>query len=448
MSNKVEQDFLTRVQGYISQHSLLSADRKYLVALSGGADSVALLLVLLRLGYRVEAATCNFHLRGSESDRDEMFCIDLCSQLHVVIHRAHFDTRAYASLHKVSIEMAARELRYSYFEKLLKDIGGDGICVAHHRDDCVETVLLNLLRGTGLHGLRGILPRNGNILRPLLCVTRQEIEDFLSCLNQKYVTDSSNLVDDVMRNKIRLDLLPMLEKINPAARKNIYTTSQNVTEATAVFDAAIEQSIEDVSINGKNEISIEKLLQQPSPENTLFCIVREYGFSSPQCLQILHRLDTSSGRIWCSPTHELLIDRGRILISHKCTSVLASMRIPEDGIYKISDKMKLSFATEAMSSDFHIERSKQHACLDADSVRWPLTVRPISQGDRFVPLGMHGSKLISDFLTDCKCSLFEKRNKFVVEDAKGQIVWLVGERIDNRCRIVSSTQTVLKIALL
>lgn len=448
MSNKVEQDFLSRVRDYINKYCPLSKNGKYIVALSGGADSVALMLTLLRLGYQVEAATCNFHLRGSESDGDEMFCVDLCSQLHIAIHRAHFDTRTYASLHKVSIEMAARELRYAYFEKLLKAIGGDGICVAHHRDDCIETVLINLLRGTGLHGLRGILPRNGNILRPLLCVTRQEIEEFLNSVNQKYVIDSSNLVDDVLRNKIRLDLLPMLEKINPAARKNIFTTSQNVTEAATVFDAAIQQSIDDVCQSDQNDISIEKLLQQPSPESTLFCIVRKYGFSSPQCLQIIHHIDAPSGRVWSSPTHELLIDRGRILISQKYASVFAPMRIPEEGIYNINGKLKISFAVEPMTDDFKIDRSKQNACLDADTVCWPLSVRPISQGDRFVPLGMRGSKLISDFLTDCKCTIFEKRNKFVIEDAKKQIVWLVGERIDNRCRIGSSTRTVLKISLL
>ncbi len=448
MSNKFEHDFLNRVKKYISEHGLLSLNGKYLVALSGGADSVSLLLTLVRLGYAVEAATCNFHLRGEESDRDEMFCVNLCNRLHVTIHRAHFDTRTYASLHKVSIEMAARELRYAYFEKLRKDIGGDGICVAHHRDDCVETVLINLLRGTGIHGLRGILPRNGNIIRPLLCVSRKEIEDYLCYSNQDYVIDSSNLVDDVVRNKIRLDLLPILEKINPAVRKNIYSTSQNIAESAIVFDAAIQQSVANISLNGKEEISIEKLLQQPSPVCTLFCIVQEYGFSSPQCLQIIHHMNASSGRIWSSPTHDLLIDRGRILISPKYAPTFTPMRIPEVGIYNIGSKLKLSFVNETMTVNFPIDPSKQVACLDADTVCWPLTVRPIMRGDRFVPFGMRGSKLVSDYLTDRKCSLFEKRSKFVVEDAKKQIVWIVGERIDNRCRIVASTQTVLRISLL
>lgn len=448
MSNKIEHDFLNRVKNYISEYNLLSLSGKYIVALSGGADSVSLLLALLRLGYQVEAATCNFHLRGEESERDELFCIDLCNRLHVAIHRAHFDTRTYASLHKVSIEMAARELRYTYFKKLRKDVNGDGICVAHHRDDCVETVLINLIRGTGIHGLRGILPRNGNIIRPLLCVSRNEIEEFLCCSNQNYVTDSSNLVDDVVRNKIRLNLLPMLEKINPAVRKNIYTSSQNVAEATTVFDAAILQSVADIRICGKDEISIEKLQQQPSPVCALFSVVQEYGFSSSQCMQIIRRLNASSGRIWCSSTHELLIDRGRILISPKCVSTFTSMHIPEVGVYNISDKLKMSFVIETITDKFLLDKSKRSVCLDVDAVCWPLIVRPISRGDRFVPLGMCGSKLVSDYLTDNKCSLFEKRKKIVVEDAKKRIVWLVGERIDDRCRVKPSTRTVLKISLL
>ena len=182
----------SKVERYVEKHKLLKPSELYLVALSGGADSVALLLLLKNAHFNVHAAHCNFRLRGEESDRDEAFCVELCQRLGVELHRAHFDTREYAELHKVSIEMAARELRYKWFEQLRQDIGAAGICVAHHRDDSVETVLLNLVRGTGLRGLTGIQPRNGNILRPLLCVSRAEIEVFLAEKGQKYVTDSTN----------------------------------------------------------------------------------------------------------------------------------------------------------------------------------------------------------------------------------------------------------------
>ena len=203
---------MDRVRRFASVHELFVYGGKYIVALSGGADSVSLLFVLKHLerelGISVEAAHCNFHLRGAESVRDEEFCKQLCERLSVPLHLIHFDTQAYADLHRVSIEMAARDLRYGYFENLRRDIEAQDICVAHHRDDSVETVLLNLVRGTGLRGLRGIQPRNGNIIRPLLSLSRENIVQYLDALGESYVTDSTNLHNDVKRNKIRLDVMP------------------------------------------------------------------------------------------------------------------------------------------------------------------------------------------------------------------------------------------------
>ena len=225
-----------KVNKYIERHSLLQKKSKYIVALSGGADSVALLLILLSQGYNVEAAHCNFHLRGDESNRDEKFVTELCHEKNVKLHLAHFDTISYSQLHKVSIEMAARNLRYSYFKQLAKDVKASGICVAHHRDDSVETVLINLIRGTGLHGLTGIHPKNENILRPLLCVSRDEIEDYLKSVNQLYVTDSTNLKDDFIRNKIRLNIIPALREINPSISESIQSTSERIYDAIDIFD--------------------------------------------------------------------------------------------------------------------------------------------------------------------------------------------------------------------
>ena len=218
---------LNKISAFIEQHQLLRHDdAKYIVALSGGADSVALLLVMHQLGYRVEAAHCNFRLRGQESDRDEQFVAELCNKKQTPLHIIHFDTVAYAKLHQVSIEMAARELRYRYFEQLRQDIGADDVCVAHHQDDAVETLLMNLLRGTGIHGLTGIRPRNGHIVRPMLCVTRAEIVGYLDSAHQPYVTDSTNLVPDVVRNKIRLNVIPQLLALNPSASQNIARTAR------------------------------------------------------------------------------------------------------------------------------------------------------------------------------------------------------------------------------
>ena len=250
-SSAIINSFVDRVRRFASVHELFVYGGKYIVALSGGADSVSLLFVLKHLehelGIDVEAAHCNFHLRGAESVRDEEFCKQLCGRLDVPLHLIHFDTQAYADLHRVSIEMAARDLRYGYFENLRRDIEAQDICVAHHRDDSVETVLLNLVRGTGLRGLRGIQPRNGNIIRPLLSLSREDIVQYLDALGESYVTDSTNLHNDVKRNKIRLDVMPLLRELNPSVSQSIFETSLRVTEALKIFDEAIQRSIADVT---------------------------------------------------------------------------------------------------------------------------------------------------------------------------------------------------------
>ena len=230
----------SKVADFIAKHQLLSRDGLHIVALSGGADSVALLLVLKQLGYRIEAAHCNFHLRGEESDRDEAFVCQLCAEQNIPIHRAHFDTRDYAALHKVSIEMAARELRYGYFHQLRQDLGAETVCVAHHRDDAVETLLMNLMNGSGIHGLTGIRPKNGAVVRPLLGVSRADIEEFLHSIGQSFVTDSTNAVDDVLRNKIRLHLIPLMQQILPKSSETIAKTAAYMKEVEQVFDAAVQ----------------------------------------------------------------------------------------------------------------------------------------------------------------------------------------------------------------
>ncbi|MDY3944446.1 MAG: tRNA lysidine(34) synthetase TilS [Prevotella sp.] len=250
-SSAIINSFVDRVRRFASVHELFVYGGKYIVALSGGADSVSLLFVLKHLehelGIGVEAAHCNFHLRGAESVRDEEFCKQLCDRLSVPLHLIHFDTQAYADLHRVSIEMAARDLRYGYFENLRRDIEAQDICVAHHRDDSVETVLLNLVRGTGLRGLRGIQPRNGNIIRPLLSLSREDIVQYLDALGESYVTDSTNLHNDVKRNKIRLDVMPLLRELNPSVSQSIFESSLRVGEALKVFDEAMKRSIADVT---------------------------------------------------------------------------------------------------------------------------------------------------------------------------------------------------------
>lgn len=485
---------MDRVQRFASVHELFVYGGKYIVALSGGADSVSLLFVLKHLehelGIGVEAAHCNFHLRGAESVRDEEFCKQLCERLSVPLHLIHFDTQAYADLHRVSIEMAARDLRYGYFENLRRDIEAHDICVAHHRDDSVETVLLNLVRGTGLRGLRGIQPRNGNIIRPLLSLSRENIVQYLDALGESYVTDSTNLHNDVKRNKIRLDVMPLLRELNPSVSQSIFESSLRVGEALKVFDEAMKQSIADVTTpprgytcpkctnqpvrkctnqpllvqqrllhqqrctlqaNHPLTISIDRLKQQPSPEYTLHEILSPRGFTSAQIDQIYGSLDTcSAGKIIASDSHELAFDRGSLLVQPRTNVADAarSMRIPETGTYVFSDSLKIKVAAEDCGDDYVPSRAADCVCLDASDIKFPLTLRHIEQGDRFVPFGMNGMKLVSDYLTDRKKNVFEKRAQLVVTDAQQRIVWLVGERTDNRFRISKETSKALRLTLL
>ena len=437
------------VASFIARHNLLDRAGRHIIALSGGADSVALLLILSGLGYDVEAAHCNFHLRGEESDRDEDFVKSLCLSLAVPLHLVHFDTLSYASFHKVSIEMAARQLRYNYFEQLRRDIGATDICVAHHRDDSVETVLMNLIRGTGLRGLTGIRPVNGHIKRPLLCLSRQDIERYLASVGQSYVTDSTNLVDDVVRNKLRLNIIPLLKEINPAFSENVSRATTHIIDAVTMIDAATVEAMKRVvtDYDGGVAVDINRLRGELSPAYLLYEILRQYGFSPAQTEQIYASLDAQSGRLFVSSSHELLIDRGRLLIERNLP-VIQSQKIIEDGTYVLKSGGRLKVSSLPIDDNFVLSRSSDTVCLDADKIIFPLTLRSASEGDRFVPFGMKGTKLVSDYLNDLKYSLFRKRRQLVLTDASGRIVWLVGERPDNRFRITEESRRGLVVTVM
>ena len=434
----------SKVKRYIEKYKLLNTNELYLVALSGGADSVALLLLLKNAGFNVHAAHCNFHLRGDESDRDEAFCVELCQRLGVELHRAHFDTREYAELHKVSIEMAARELRYKWFEQLRRDIGAAGICVAHHRDDSVETVLLNLVRGTGLRGLTGIQPRNGHILRPLLCVSRAEIEAFLAEKGQKYVTDSTNLEADVQRNIIRLEVLPLLRKLNPAVAENIQRTAENLAEAQLVLNVAI------ASINSSNVLNLCDLKKYGSSEYLAFEWLKKYGFNGDQVRQIL---DAETGRIVTSSTgYDVLKDRGRLIVE-PVLEPFNPVRIPEEGTYvlggssiEFGGKTTENNTIRVRKKSVNVSKDPYVATLDASKVRFPLTVRRVEEGDWMQPYGMKGRKLLSDLMTDLKMTVFEKRRQLVILDSQDVMVWAVGLRVADFVAVSGVTKEVLELA--
>ena len=418
----------SKVERYINKHKLLNPNELYIVALSGGADSVALLLLLKNAGFNVHAAHCNFRLRGAESDRDEVFCVELCHRLGVEMHRVHFDTREYAELHKVSIEMAARELRYKWFEQLREDIGAAGICVAHHRDDSVENVILNMVRGTGVHGLVGIRPRNGYILRPLLCVSRDEIEGFLTSCGQKYITDSTNLEDEATRNKVRHHIIPELQQLNGKALENIRRMTERMAAVEELLDAYKAQTI----VRKEDGIAIRKL--DVLNDYLLYELLADYGFNSAQASQICDSMRADSvGSVFSSADYDLLVDRECLLVEPHLEPMKPFV-IPETGTYILDEKHKIRVESGA----FEVSKDPLVATLDASKVHFPLTVRRAEEGDWMVPFGMSGRKLLSDMMTDLKKSIFDKRKQIVVTDNQGIIIWAVGLRVSQNVAILSN----------
>jgi len=424
-----------RVQKFIEEKNLFTLKEKVLVALSGGADSVALLRILVSLGYSCECAHCNFHLRGEESDRDEAFVVDLCKKQSTPLHMKHFDTEAYAKDHHLSIEMAARELRYAWFELLREKIGASVIAVAHHRDDSVETFLLNLIRGTGINGLRGIKVQNGNVVRPLLQENREGIIEYLNRIHQDFITDSTNLQDQYTRNKIRLNIIPLMKEINPSVMESIQETSFRLSEVADVYHINRKQKQEEFVqkiSDGLLRISIQDVLKDIAPNSLLFELLSPLGFNSDQ-IKDIHRsmLQHQSGKRFLSQKWEVIRDREYLWIQRLGgQTVIPSMVLKE----------------VEYNTTFIIPKDNRIACVDADKITKPLTIRKWQMGDKFVPFGMNGKKKVSDYMTDKKFSLIKKEHQYVVCCGE-QIVWLVNERIDNRFRITEQTQRIFLIKI-
>lgn len=418
-----------KVNAFVREMRLFGKTDKVLVALSGGADSVALLRVLLHLGYRCEAAHCNFHLRGEESMRDEAFVVSLTEKLGVRLYRTDFDTEAYAAAKGISIEMAARDLRYEWFGNLREEIGAEVIAVAHHRNDSVETLLLNLVRGTGINGLRGIRAVNGRVVRPLLCVDRNEILSYLERLGQNFVTDSTNLQDNFTRNKIRHQVIPVLETINPSAVEAMADTAARLSEVAEIYGKAMEAAVARVVTDGIS-LDAEALWHETAPKSVLHEVLYPLGTNVSQQRDIYRCLRSEeSGKVFYTATHMLLVDHGRLCWKPKET---------------VERKPVLKWELVEVDDSFVVPKDIAVACLDADKVNGTLTLRRWRSGDRFVPFGMTGFKSVRNYLRDRKQSLFDKERQLVVCSGD-DIVWVVEERTDNRFRVTPETRKVLKI---
>jgi len=440
------------VKKYIESLNLLPEGARVVVALSGGADSVALMDILHRLDYYCIGAHVNFHLRGEESDRDAAFSHQLCRDLGIPFYKADLYAAEYAEQEGISVEMAARDLRYKWFEQLRKDQNAVAIAVAHHRDDSVETVLLNLIRGTGIRGLTGIKPRNGLLVRPLLCCNREDVLEYIEQRGLSFVTDRSNLLNEYRRNKIRLEVLPLLESIQPSVRESIARTMDHLGETEILYEQAIDEAKERLCVGWKKDsvtypipVSLSALELEKAPQSILYELLSEFGFGRADVQSIWKNRWGNSGRTFFSHTHRVVFDRDSILILELPVQEIAEY--PLDEIQTTINEpipMKVGFVDPA--KEYKISTSKSMAFLDADKLLFPLTIRHPKKGDSFIPFGMHGRKLISDYCIDRKFNAVEKEELWLLCSGK-DIVWVIGERIDNRFRVDEMTKRVYHLCV-
>lgn len=436
---------LQKVQKYIGENELLTPEATVIVGLSGGRDSMALLDILIELGYNCIAAHCNFHLRGEESDRDEKFVSDYCLNRHIKLLSVSFDTYSYMEEKSISLEMAARELRYNWFSQIMKESSADYLAVAHHQDDSVETVLINLIRGTGIRGLTGIPAINGCVVRPLLCLSRDEITDYLSEQHIPFVEDSTNAEDQYLRNKIRLNIIPLIEEINPSFKSSVTRTSAILSEVERVYTSCINTEIHQL-FDGER-INIIGLLESKNAKTILFEILHSYGFNSDTILNIYSSMNALSGKHFYSSTFCLLKDRNYFILSPINDIAMLKYVISEND-NSILEPVKLRLKTISKDESFIINKNRNILYADKALLTFPLQIRKWEQGDKFYPLGMDGKqKKISDYFTDQKKSLLDKNNTWLLCTSDNKIIWVIGERTDDRFKITDKTDQILVIEL-
>jgi tRNA(Ile)-lysidine synthase len=410
-----------------------------LLAVSGGMDSVVLCELCRQAGYDFFIAHCNFQLRGEESTRDENFVRALAGHYNVPFHVKHFDTQAYAKEHKCSIQVAARELRYSWFQTL----DAKYIVTAHHLNDNIETVLMNFLKGTGITGLRGILPKQGNIVRPLLFASKEDLKQFAQENNLKWVEDSSNAEDKYTRNFIRHKLIPLISEIYPQAESNLANNISRFREAEYLYNQSIEQLIKKtVEVKGSElHIPILKLQKTNVAGTILFELLHPLGFTSKQTEEALHLVQSETGKYISSPTHRILKNRNWLIIAPNETTVAGHVLIEEG---ERSVQFAIGSLQLSCEKEQQVSAENNIALLDASEITFPLILRKWKPGDYFYPLGMRKKKKLARFLIDNKLSATQKEKVWVIEMDK-KILWVIGHRIDDRFRITPHTQKMLKI---
>ena len=446
-------ELLQKFLAYIKKENLFTKNDHLLIAVSGGADSVVLCRLCAAAGLNFSLAHCNFKLRDAESDRDEQFVKKLSEQLGVKLFVKTFDTVSQAKLNKTSIEETARNLRYEWFKQLLlesktADNPFSFLLTAHHADDNVETVIMNFFRGTGIKGLRGILPKQQQIVRPLLFAKRKDIEEYAFKNGVEFITDSSNASNDYTRNLFRNEILPSVEKIYPEALNNVLRNIERLTAVEYLYEESIEQ-IKQKLVEKKGDemhIPVLKLLKVKPLQTVIYEIIKDVGFTAMQVNEVEKLLYSDSGKYIKSDSHIILRNRKWLIISPKTIlTQIKNIIIEENAGNILFDEGTLQIYPSAKPEKFVGDAST--VFIDAADLTYPLMLRKWKTGDYFYPLGMTKKKKLSRFLIDIKLSLLQKEKCWVLESNK-KIVWVIGYRIDERFKIISSSKQIVKLSLI
>ena len=437
------EEIIKKVQQFIESQNLFTPDQKLIVGVSGGADSVFLIHALYKLGYSCIIAHCNFHLRGEESNRDALFVKSLAEKLNLPLQLIDFQAEEYASKQKISIEMAARELRYRWFAELKEKEEADCIAIAHHSDDVVETFLINMTRGTGIHGLTGIKPKKRDIVRPLLTLSREEIVTYLQQKNIPFVEDSTNKETIYTRNKFRNHIIPLLQTINPSFKESALQTIENLQQAEIFMEERLNTIKKDFFVEERHSchISIEKLKKENSSKFILYELLSPYGFSASVINDIYNGLDGISGKQYMSEKYRILKDRKWLILSDKDQEAPITYSIRDTDTI-IENPFKITIAYKEKNLESTIIKDRRFCYLDADKLVFPLEIRKWENGDAFIPLGMKNKKKVSDFFIDRQFSILQKEQAWLLL-SEGEIAWIIGERSDNRFKIDSKTKKIM-----
>ncbi len=433
---------------YIADNRLLTDKHKVLLAVSGGIDSIVMMHLFHEAKFKPNIAHCNFNLRATESDDDELFVLEMAKKLNMRHHTASFETTDYAGKNNLSVQMAARELRYNWFNELAKKFNYDCIAIAHNRDDLVETLLINLSRGTGIKGLTGIKPKQNKIIRPLLFASRSKIEEYAKLRKIKYREDSSNDNIKYQRNLIRHKIIPLFEKLNPSFKETIVRESEILYSTYKVYKQDLEKINKEITIQYTPDhvLSIGKILSLKLTPEILYDLLDEYGFSYSTVQNIFNSLKEESGKLFYSRNYVLLKDRKTLVIEALQKTIHdESFELKRD-ITNIDFPIHLRFSENTKDENFKLSTGKKSIALDFDLLSYPLKLRRWQKGDYFYPLGMKNKKKLSDFFMDRKINRLDKEKLWLLT-SETDIVWIVGHQIDDRYKVTSKTMHLLLITI-